>query len=95
MTDSLRHQIRSVSENIVDPSKGDDGEQSDSSAASAPSRIEGNVLDTDEEDDESDDSDGDAMDPSVLEDALDRAEEEPYYNESEFTPSCFTMLSPI
>jgi len=87
MSDSFPHQIRSVSENIVDSSNGDNGEQSDSSAASAPSRIEGNVLDTDEENDESDDSDGDAMDPSVLEDALDRAEEEPYYNESKFDPS--------
>jgi len=80
MTDNALPQIRSVSE--VPNANDDEAQQSDSSAASAPSRIEGNTIDTDEEDEDSDDSDDDAMNPSVLEDALDRAEEEPYYNES-------------
>lgn len=80
MIDDALPQIRSASE--VPNANDDETQQSDSSAASAPSRIEGNVLDTDEEDEASDDSDDEAMDPSALEDVLERAEEEPYYDES-------------
>lgn len=88
----IENTLRSVSE--VPNSNNDEAQQSDSSAASAPSRIEGNVVDTDDDDEVSDDSDDDdAMNSSRLEDALDRADEMPYYNESKIISLTYSITS--